>query len=93
MKNPQIKFHKDGSKVWTLNGDYHREDGPAVVSVYGIREWFIKGQRHREDGPAIEIDGKPSRWFLNGKEVSWKEVYNQAKTPEIRERILAAVPD
>jgi len=29
----------DGSKEWFLNGQRHREDGPAVEYANGHKEW------------------------------------------------------
>ncbi len=32
-----------GTKVWTKNGQMHRENGPAVEYNNGDCEWFING--------------------------------------------------
>jgi hypothetical protein len=37
-----------------LNGEIHREDGPAAEYANGDKWWFLNGENHREDGPAIE---------------------------------------
>ena len=66
----------DGTKRWYLNGEKHREDGPAIEWANGTKYWFLNGKRHREDGPAIESSMGTKRWFLNGEELShseWKE--------------------
>lgn len=43
-----------GNLRYTLDGDLHREDGPAFILIDGTEEWFLEGVRHREDdGPAI----------------------------------------
>ena len=44
-----VKVYDDGSKYWFLNGQLHREDGPAIETNYGTKQWFLNGQRHRED--------------------------------------------
>jgi hypothetical protein len=42
-----------GGKIWKLpNGDYHRENGPAIVYSDGYKSWWIDGimyteQKHR----------------------------------------------
>ncbi|MEZ0262811.1 MAG: hypothetical protein ACAH80_17530 [Alphaproteobacteria bacterium] len=55
-----------GVYKWLVNGEPHREDGPAVEYKNGSKEWHLYGQLHREDGPAIEfIDGYRA-WFING---------------------------
>ena len=53
--------------TWFLNGQIHREDGPAIIEADGSESWFLNNQRHREDGPAyIGADGTQV-WYLNGK--------------------------
>jgi hypothetical protein len=50
-----------------LNGERHRQDGPAVEEANGTREWCLNGQLHRQDGPAIERADGTREWWLNGK--------------------------
>jgi len=80
----------NGEKFWFLNGNLHREDGPAIEYADGRKEWFLNGNLHREDGPAIEYADGRKEWWLNDEEVSWEQVFRQAKTPEIELRILSA---
>ena len=54
----------------------------------GTKRWCLNNKYHREDGPAIEYPNGRKYWFLNGKQVTWKEVFRQAKNPEIELRIL-----
>ena len=51
----QIKVDNKGNKRWYLNGELHREDGPAIEYVDGTKEWYLNGELHRKDGPAIEF--------------------------------------
>ena len=62
-----VRVYTNGTKGWFLNGEHHREDGPAVEYPDGTKEWFLNGERHREDGPAIEYSGRGFEWYLNGK--------------------------
>jgi hypothetical protein len=62
-----MEVDKDGTKRWKLNGQFHREDGPAVVYADGHKEWWVHGQRHREDGPAIEWPNGDKWWYLHGQ--------------------------
>jgi hypothetical protein len=63
--NPFINIH--GTKYWRNdNGDFHREDGPAIEWTNGDKEWYIDGKRHREDGPAIEYVNGSQDWYING---------------------------
>lgn len=65
------KFVQDGIygdfTMWTLNGEYHREFGPAVIYSCGTKEWWVDGKLHRRDGPAVEdVDGI-QKWYVHGK--------------------------
>ena len=57
----------DESKIWYLNGLYHREDGPAIEHPDGSKYWYLNGKRHRTDGPAIERSDGSKHWYLNGE--------------------------
>jgi hypothetical protein len=62
----ELHEYPNGNKDWSLNGKYHREDGPAIEYPNGDKVWFINGKLHREDGPAVEYhDCK--EWLINGK--------------------------
>ncbi len=52
-KKPEKIEQKDGTIEWYLDGNLHREDGPAVEKPDGTRVWFLHGKQHREDGPAV----------------------------------------
>ena len=56
-----------GDKLWHLNGQFHREDGPAVELANGTKYWFLNGHLHREDGPAVEYASGTKEWFINGQ--------------------------
>jgi len=63
----KVKVDEVGTKVWYLNGQRHREDGPAIEWPDGGKEWWLNGQRHREDGPAREFADGAKSWWLNGQ--------------------------
>jgi hypothetical protein len=48
------------------DGQYHREDGPALIHKSGNKHWYINGQLHRDDGPAIEYANGTREWYING---------------------------
>lgn len=63
-----------------LNGELHREDGPAVewykhtyqlLSGHGGfilgREWYKNGRLHRLDGPAMEFEDGSGDWYIDGQ--------------------------
>ena len=66
-KTYEVKIYDDGTKEWYLNGQRHREDGPAVEWTDGTKYWYLNGQLHREDGPAFEDSNGYKSWFLNGQ--------------------------
>jgi hypothetical protein len=57
----------DGSREWYLNGERHREDGPAIEYLNGSKQWYLNSKRHRIDGPAIEYYDGTKEWWLNGR--------------------------
>lgn len=65
MSNPII--NKFGNREWYNDkGEYHNENGPAIIWPDGTQFWFINGQAHRTDGPSyIGSDGYQS-WCING---------------------------
>jgi hypothetical protein len=62
--NPDDPKHKEYFK----NGEFHRQDGPAVEQADGTREWYLNGKHHRQDGPAVERADGTREWWLNGKQ-------------------------
>ena len=78
MSQPKMTVSYDGTKRWILNGEYHREDGPAIEVSDGSKYWFLYGERHREDGPSVELIDGSKFWYLNNVKVTWKEVFRQA---------------
>ena len=66
MKEYTVRVHDGGDKEWFINGQLHREDGPAIEYADGTKHWFLDGQLHREDGPAFEHADGYKRWYLNG---------------------------
>ena len=65
MKNG-IHIDEEGNKFWYKNGEFHREDGPAIEYNHGNHCWYKNGKLHREDGPAIQSEVSKS-WHKNGQ--------------------------
>jgi hypothetical protein len=63
---PICKVDEDGNKIWRLNGQRHRIDGPAIEWANGSKEWCLNDKSHRIDGPAIEYCDGSKIWCLNG---------------------------
>src|ERR1700680_3276797 len=59
-----------GNTHWyNLNGNYHRDNGPAIICANGTKIWCHHGLPHRIDGPALESHTGSHRWFYKGKEL------------------------
>lgn len=55
-----------GTQEWFRHGQWHRENGPALIHADGSQEWYFEGERHREDGPAvIHPNGVWEYWIHN----------------------------
>jgi hypothetical protein len=67
MNKPECETYPNGTKEWYLDGELHREDGPAFEKANGHKEWWLNGKLHREDGPAREYANGTKEWWLNGK--------------------------
>ena len=65
-----VRVYVNGSKSWYLNGERHREDGPALEWADGDKAWYQNGVLHREDGPAFEWADGYKAWWLNGKRLT-----------------------
>jgi hypothetical protein len=62
-----------GDKYWyNENGNYHRDDGPAIEFTSGTKMWHINGVNHREDGPAIMYSDGECQWYINGEYIHVK---------------------
>ena len=73
MSEPIMEIDEDGTKRWSLSGELHREDGPAIEYANGSKFWCINGELHREDGPAIELASGYKEWWLSGCQYSKEE--------------------
>ena len=75
MKNtqqPQCIINERGDKVWSVNGKFHRTDGPAWEWANGDESWYQNNEPHRTDGPAI-ISGEHKEWWVRGVQINEKE--------------------
>jgi hypothetical protein len=56
----------NGNKFWYVNGQRHREDGPACEYTDGTTSWYLHGKSHRIGGPAVEWRGGAKTWYVHG---------------------------
>jgi len=73
LKGYTIDVDAYGHREWWLNGQLHREGGPAVEWENGNREWWLNGQLHREGGPACEYADGTRAWYLNDQNMTEEE--------------------
>ncbi len=62
------------------DGEFHRDDGPAIEYENGDKIWYRYDKRHRDDGPAVEYINGYESWWLDGKEYSKSEWENENNT-------------
>ena len=43
-----VKVHENGTKEWFLNGQRHREDGPAIEYSDGTKDWYLNDEELTE---------------------------------------------
>ena len=58
---------RENKRYYNSEGQYHREDGPAVEFANGDKFWHINNKLHRDDGPALELINGGKSWWINGK--------------------------
>ena len=73
---PYSTIDKYSNKIWYINGECHREYGPAVEYINGTKAWYINGELHREYGPAVIYSDGHKEWYLNGY-IYNEEEYNK----------------
>lgn len=57
----------DGTRIYYNHaGQFHREDGPAVIYTDTSCFWYQNDLRHREDGPAAVWSDGDLHWFQQG---------------------------
>jgi len=78
---PAVQY-ADGSKMWYVDGQLHRLDGPAFEAANGCKYWYVDGQCHRLDGPAVQYADGRKYWYVDGKHLS-EEKFNALTAPTI----------
>ena len=62
---PVHTIESNGGQYWTVDGKYHREDGPALIHKDGTQVWCANGLLHRIDGPAMIWSTGTRVWCIN----------------------------
>lgn len=80
------EIDKSGTIKWyNEDGQYHKEDGPAIVYSNGDKFWYINGDLHREDGPAVKFINGYNRWWINGVEYTEHEYKVKMRLKKLKE--------
>ena len=91
MTEYKVKVYGTRTEWYNLEGNYHRENGPAIEWVDGDKSWWTNGQLHRVDGPAVEwVDGS-KEWWINGDEYterSFNEYINKQNKPCLGKKVI-----
>lgn len=66
LKGYTVSDHWE-AEYWSLNDQYHREDGPAIIRNNGDVSWYLNGKLHRLDGPAVIYSNGTKYWHVNGE--------------------------
>lgn len=77
VKNKVIKTECGCVRYHDGNGQYHRENGPAIEVCNGDKMWMMNGQCHREDGPAVECGNGKKEYFLFDERIPVKKIYQE----------------
>ena len=73
MNKITTETDEHGTTRHPINGELHREDGPAIEWANGDQAWYINGKCHREDGPAFERANGTKEWWIKGIEQENKQ--------------------
>ena len=78
----EVRVYKNGDKIWYKEGQFHREDGPAIEYACGDKFWYKNGKYHRIDGPAVECASGSKYWYIDNKYYTEAEFKKEiAKSP------------
>ncbi len=58
---------REGIEWRDEHGEFHRDDGPAVIEADGTQRWFQHGWLHRDDDPAVIYASGMRIWYQHGK--------------------------
>lgn len=64
---PKMTVDRWGNRNWWLDGQRHRDNGPAYQGSNGDQFWYMLGQLHRVDGPAVRYADGTLEWRLKGQ--------------------------
>jgi hypothetical protein len=67
---------KEETEFWfDLDGNYHRDNAPAILYLHGDFEWYQHGKKHNLNGPAVRR-GQISEWWVNDEQIDCENDQN-----------------
>ena len=82
MEEYKVEVHNDRTDWYNLEGQRHREDGPAVEYADGYKAYYLNGKLHREDGPATEYENGNKYYYIKDIQITKEEFNNRNKSCE-----------
>ena len=56
----------NGMEMWRNNrGQFHCDDGPAIIYESGLQCWYKEDKMHRVDGPAFMHPNGVDAWYID----------------------------
>lgn len=77
-----------GVRLWTLDEQAHRVDGPAIIAIDGTRTWAIRGHRAPPHLSRALDAGVPISLVLTDDHSAWRSDW-----PDVLEQYIPPSPD
>ena len=55
----KVRVYEDRTKIWNLDGKFHREDGPAIEYPDGDKRWYLNGKELTEAEHKVATSKSP----------------------------------
>ena len=60
------------NKWWCVEGQCHREDGPAIERVNGDKYWYVEGKLHRDPKDGFVNEYSANEYVNNHRNEYWE---------------------
>lgn len=67
----EVRVYPNGLKKYRVNGELHRDSGPAIEDAGGKGFYFCRGT-FCGDGPAVEEKKEKPPWYTRGQYIDSK---------------------
>jgi hypothetical protein len=83
----------NGTVEWRLDGQLHRDGGPAVIWPDNVQCWYQHGVRHRDGGPAIVWPDGSVEWRRHGKKIDPPTDEGAISATDVQEPVRTYYPN